>query len=358
LNSTIAIILGASSWPKSPAAFPGSQNFANSARDLVAYLRSSTGLNLPASAILDLFDSPEDQGEIDHAIETFIRERLTDRASDATVIVYFTGHGAFTEGDRQYCFALASSRAGKLHATGYRVASLAHTLNQCAGTARRFLIFDACFAAAAHQHFMPQSANVEQMSSHARAALVRHGTALLSAASSADVAVIPASSAYTMFSEALLATLHEGSARLGDLLSMDDIQDLILSYVQRRYRDEAVRSEISVPDQRWGDLAAFGLFPNRAKMPLESLATAAEIDFRPESSESPLADPPRLNEMGPLQNDMALSRAYFERTNHVKQISKELIRNSNFSFVLVILAVIIIIVLFMLSDDILRWLLR
>jgi len=54
-RTTLAILLGASTWPDSPD-FPGSQAFANAAAGFRKYLFAPDLFGLPKENALDLFD--------------------------------------------------------------------------------------------------------------------------------------------------------------------------------------------------------------------------------------------------------------------------------------------------------------
>ena len=62
-NQTVAVILGASQWPKSPDVWPDSPLFKNSAEGFLRYLLAPHGLNLSSKDVLDLFDDTRSQSE-------------------------------------------------------------------------------------------------------------------------------------------------------------------------------------------------------------------------------------------------------------------------------------------------------
>src|SRR5260370_22650561 len=63
-GTTLAIILGASAWPKSPELSPSSA-FSNSAKGFLDYLLDkSLGFGLPVSNVLDLFDNEGSPAEM------------------------------------------------------------------------------------------------------------------------------------------------------------------------------------------------------------------------------------------------------------------------------------------------------
>ncbi len=259
-SSTVAIILGASEWPKSQSRWTSSAAFRSSAIAFRDYLLSSNGLDLEEADVLDLFDDRRSAADLDDEIDQFLnRRRLDDRLKD--VILYFTGHGAFAE-DRRYVLATRATRVDALGQSGYRVASLARTINRSVRDGRKFVILDACFAGAAEQDFIVQSDVATHLEDQAMSALAESGTALLCATSSADVALAPSAGTYTMFSGALMKALTDGSPHQVRYLSFDDLRRLIADLIEKQYRDEAVMPEIHVPDQRRGDISRVAFFPN------------------------------------------------------------------------------------------------
>lgn len=261
--STIAILLGASEWPKSEGRLSGSRNFANSCRDFRRYLVDANGLAIPEDHLLDLFDSTESPSDVDEQISIFIKSvRERTGGPIKNVILYYVGHGLFSEDGQKYCIALRSTRLANVGASGYIFSSLARTLNKQAYDARRFVILDACYAAAASGDMLPQSQQAELAEKQVISALAESGTALLCAASSSDVALSPRNRNYTMFSEALLHTLTSDAAREGTLLSFDDIRRSIEGFVTSSWREEAVKPELHIPDQRKGDISKIAFFPN------------------------------------------------------------------------------------------------
>jgi phosphoserine phosphatase len=264
LSETVAIILGASQWPKSSDIWPDTSVFKNSAEAFRRYLLAPGGLNIPSKQVLDLFDDPRSHGEINEHIEIFLKSTTFIK----NILIYYTGHGAFTEGDHKYCIAVRSSRAGDLGASGYRISSLARVLNKFATDARRFLILDSCFAGAAVPDFMPQSdatAAVGLIEQQTMDAMSDVGTALLCAASSSEQALAPINDQYTMFSGALLQALSKGSNGSDTLLSFDDLHPLIWSYIRNKFRDLGVPPNLYDADQRRGGISKVGFFPNAAR---------------------------------------------------------------------------------------------
>lgn len=264
MSDFLAIILGASSWPRS-GRLPPSVTFKNSADDFQKSLLAADGLALETNEVLDLFDDPRSVDDIDDAIDKFLVESSARLGREPkNVIIYYSGHGAFVEGDNKYCLTLRNSRLESLSTSAYRVSALARRLNQQAPNARRFVILDACFAAAALPDFIPQSDAATRMQNETLDALAESGTALLCAASSADVALAPVDGKYTMFSGAILDALVNGSKDYGSALSFENVGTLAERNIKIQFKDLAVKPEIHIPDQRRGSIARITLFPNPA----------------------------------------------------------------------------------------------
>jgi hypothetical protein len=159
----VAIILGASEWPLSPS-LPGSNAFRDSASDFLDYLRDQqpNGLGLLQQNILNLFDKKESADRADQRIADFLLRRQR-RGPVTDVILFYTGHGGFTEPDRRYFIALRNTRSENTSASGYRMTSLVRTLNSRAPASRRILILDSCFAAAAIGDSIPLSDSLDAM---------------------------------------------------------------------------------------------------------------------------------------------------------------------------------------------------
>lgn len=278
-----AIILGASEWPKSRLAFPGSINFRRSAKGFREYISRSDTLAISPDFILDLFDNPDAASEIDEAIDVFLR--LEHLSGVSELFLFYTGHGAYVEAERRYCFALRSTRATHIGSSGYRLTSLARTLNKAAWNANKFLIIDACYAGAATQDFMPQSS--EAIESDAFETLGNEGTALLCASSAAEVALNPPKSKYTMFSGGLLSVLEEGSAGGPPLLSFKQVADLVDRKLRTQFRHDAVHPEVHAPVQRKGSITDLGIFPNPATMTPKEAQGVFDSDRAAQAPQTP-----------------------------------------------------------------------
>src|SRR6266567_7619350 len=94
-QTTLLILLGASSWPLSD--LPSSIAFENAVRDLQAYFLSDpNGFHLPKSHVLDLFNSNDSGSDILNQISDFLRDRIV-LTEVRDILVYFVGHGGITK---------------------------------------------------------------------------------------------------------------------------------------------------------------------------------------------------------------------------------------------------------------------
>jgi hypothetical protein len=284
---TLAIILGASAWPKATG-LPPSKSFAHSARDFSAYLRASAprGFGLDSQNLLNLFDSDEEAIAILDRIADFMQERrkalelVNQRLRD--LIVYYVGHGGIDSASSDaFYFAIRRTRERDRFVSSLSAAALARTLRSEARGERRFLILDCCFAGAAAEAFIPQSQFADALQKKVRMEFPARGTALLCAASSADRARAPGDARHTMFSGALIDVLRSGYA--GDraaFLSLEAIHEAVSSRIKELYRD-SVRPEVHCPDQREGPLSHVPIFRNPAARPGAADGAGREVAVVP-----------------------------------------------------------------------------
>ena len=266
-RQTLALLLGASSFRRAPKLAQG-RAFYNSAQDFREYLMGLEGLGLPRDNINWLFDdsrSPSDQLQ---DIRDFLESRSTDLKNEGTepqdLIVYYVGHGLFWGPDHVYCFATRATDERSEGLTSIRAGDLASIIKAYARFLRKFIILDCCFSAAAYKEFQsgPLTAGRVKLLDE----LPQRGTTLLCSASAQDPSLAPEGLSRTMFSDALLSALHQGHSSLGPRLSLSELGDLVKVNLREAYPDAWVRPEVHSPDQREGDVASVGLFPNAAKV--------------------------------------------------------------------------------------------
>ncbi|HEX3641746.1 MAG TPA: hypothetical protein VHV10_10685, partial [Ktedonobacteraceae bacterium] len=132
-QTTLLILLGASTWPFSPE-FQSSEAFANAARRLRAYFLNPLPFGLPAENLLDLFDSEKSADELDVAIGQFLEQRLAAMKimgnAGRDLLLYFIGHGGFVGRDSDFYLAIRRTRMDSPRASGMQMMSLADTLTE------------------------------------------------------------------------------------------------------------------------------------------------------------------------------------------------------------------------------------
>lgn len=286
---TLAVLLGASKFPKDPG-LSGNSSFSASAEDLKEYLTDKNGFCLPQENLLWLFDSLRSQGDQLTEIASFLMRRMRQLENDGSpasnLLIYYVGHGFFTRGQEQaYCLAVCRTNAANQSATSIRAGDLANVVKEHARMLRRYLILDSCFAASAFKEFQaaPQVAAMVQIKKE----LPGDGTSLLCAASSDLRARAPKDLKRTMFSSALIHVLRSGAEQAGQHLSFSELGYLITDNLRRTHPDTYVRPEMHSPDQGKGDIAHVPLFPNPAYRAPQAIRTRV----RSSRAEQPLAAP-------------------------------------------------------------------
>lgn len=267
LAESVAIILGASSWPGYPQ-FEKHPAFSNSATDFRDYLLRN---GLPQKNLLWLFDKPFDPSKLIIKIGAFLRKPApADAAPVRNVVFYYVGHGAYIEGS--YVVAPRGARHETLRLTTLHIRDIASALAQNAPEKRHVVIIDACYAAGATRDFIMQGPGqpaqevAEQMREHLGRVDIERGTSLFCAAGARIKAKVARKDRHTMFSGALLRALEKGHQTAGPLLSLDTLAWLVEVDISEVYGKEAVRPELHTPRQEKGDIRELPFFPNPADL--------------------------------------------------------------------------------------------
>lgn len=266
-ETTLAIILGASNFPKTDGLLFPSASFRKSAEDFRDYLLSPDHFELPEDNLLYLFDASDASSRLDEKVGEFIKGKVeaskSSRKIISDVIVYYVGHGGFAAGTSEYYLALSDTRNNNPLFSSYSIRALATTLKEFARNIRRYVILDCCFSASAYSAFM--SSGPGQVASKKASEAFEQpgkGTALLCASSAANPAIAPEGEVHTMFSGAMLEILRSNPDAAADYLSFKDLQQLIVNKLQDKYDQAAVRPEIHFPNQPEGDIGDIPFFPN------------------------------------------------------------------------------------------------
>jgi len=264
-QTTLAVLLGASSFPRKPKLASG-PTFGQSAAEFRQYLLDSEdGFGLPSANLFDRFDSEDSSTDQLEALEQFLADRRKALEIDGKpphdLIIYYLGHGAFDQA-KDYFLAIQKTREGGEAASSIRMRDLATSIRNEAAGLRRYLILDCCFSGAAYKEFMggPSEAARVQIAE----LLPMTGTSLLCSSSSRNVSMAPEGAQHTMFSGALLHVLRQGVPRSPRPLSLALLGEEVRALIRKSYDSEAVRPEVLSPDQRDDDLKDVPLFPNAA----------------------------------------------------------------------------------------------
>jgi tetratricopeptide (TPR) repeat protein len=262
---TLAVLLGAGWFQHAPRLAQGAA-FEASGRDFRDYLLAQEGLGLPRENVSWLFDDSRSAADQLTALGDFLERRCLELKAGGTpaadLIVYYVGHGLFCGPERTYHFAIRATDERREGVTSLRVGELAQTLNDRARFLRKFLLLDCCFSGAAYKEF--QSGPLQLGRQQILSELPSRGTALLCAASARDAALAPAGLQHTMFSHSLLRSLRQGHPSLGRRMSLNELGELIKQDLRESFPQDWVRPEVHSPDQREGEVAGVGLFPNPA----------------------------------------------------------------------------------------------
>jgi len=266
-ETTIAILLGASEYPRWPQwSNPVLGLSANAFRD---YLHAGSGLALTPGQILNLFDADGDPSAQLLQIADFLKAAART-ARD--LILYYVGHGSFYED--QYHLGIRYTRKSQEFITSLESRKLAHVIKDGLGRMRVYVILDSCYSASAVSDWQGPEINaiVRRMSQP----LPRCGTAFLAAASKDDVTRAPRSESHTLFTGALLKVLTDGIITAQPKLSMYDLYEEMRIILYHRETDDEGRPELHVPNQREGDVSRLPIFPNTAYRRAEADRARAE----------------------------------------------------------------------------------
>ena len=270
----------------------------NSSRDFHKYLAEKA--RLPASNILDLFDSDDPPSQQIQRVRQWLARLVQAPETDAPtdLIFYYTGHGGFVPADQSYFLATRKTCEGDEGPSSIRYVDLASAIKRSAPGLRRYFILDCCFAASS---ISIRAAQVSCSSSRSRSSCLGASTAILCSSAAKFVSIAPKGKRYTMFSGALLDCLNNGISHLNsDLLTLEAVGKHVRQRILIDYPEAAVRPELHVPEQSQGDPAQVPLFPNLARVapfkfpvaeePEDAPASRSPIIIAVEDAENPLQD--------------------------------------------------------------------
>jgi Caspase domain len=255
VETTLAVVLGASEYPRKPAWT--NPVLGASARAIRDYLRSPSGLAMRPAQLLDLFEAPDSPPDQLLQIAAFLN---TTGARGRDLIVYYVGHGCFDHDD--YCLGVRATERDKEFISTLESRKLARIIREGFARKRVYVILDSCFAASAARDWQGDeiAVAVRKMSQP----LPREGTAFLAAASKYDVARAPRDARYTVFTGAVLDALTSGVERAQPRLSLHDVYEEVRDRLRSQVSDSDSNPELHAPSQQEGDVSRLALFPNPA----------------------------------------------------------------------------------------------
>jgi serine/threonine protein kinase len=262
-ETTFAIVLGASEFPRSPGCSLNSPKFKEAARRFRSYLE--TRLHLPSDHISDLFDREEDREAVCQTITSFLKQKdIRD------LVVYYVGHGDSTE--KTYCLFLRRTDPEQLLNTSLPVPTLKEALGGDVLGWRLHFIVDACYAARASDVF--QSSGANSSSELLLRNLPEKGISFLCSSNRDHRSLTPEDAELPMFTGALLDVLEKtGDEHSGPRLSTQQVCELTKELIAIRHPEKARWPEIFPLRHREKDMpvTAVPFYPNPA-CPITDLA--------------------------------------------------------------------------------------
>jgi outer membrane protein OmpA-like peptidoglycan-associated protein len=283
------IILGASEFPRSASLNDGGSSFKEAYSSIKNALDKA--IDVEIFSTLDLFDSEMSSADMDDEIQKYLEgggsiENEFDRNLDF-VLVFYIGHGGLRSQGTDYFLAIRSTREKNQYQTSIASEQLAKTLRTYARNCRKYVVLDACFAAAALHNFQGATDDVVKAqlltTRWSENDVKLGGVVLLCAASKFKPAKYIQGG--TMFSSALTECLAQGDADLPGYFSISDLFYSIRENIRRRHGDDGVLPEIHIPDQGAGRVELLPLFRNLAcvdkenKFEQEDVLTSSNNQF-------------------------------------------------------------------------------
>ncbi|HEX5271854.1 MAG TPA: caspase family protein [Gemmataceae bacterium] len=241
-----------------------SRAFARSAEAVRQYLESETGLGLPRTNILWLFDNEELPDRQLAEVGQFLAGK-----KPRAILVYFVGHGEFLKSGGKadlYHLSVRKTDPDALESALAFTKLLTKLRRHAPGVPCLFVI-DACHAGRAFEvvrRGLPSSI-LEGEETQEASFFPLKGLAILSAASRDDFARAPLGASHTMFSGALVDVLRWGvsSERRTPAFSPRDLWKHVKDRLKYKHGRHAVEPEFASTDDD-GGIPALPLFPNPA----------------------------------------------------------------------------------------------
>lgn len=284
-DSTLAILVGASDWPKI-SRFEAAPAFSNTAKESTNYLSSPEGLNLKDDNLLNLFDSGQSStghyGEIRDFLERHIERLNTVNGKNLVVFFWYIGHGALLGPEADYCLLLRDTDANFAADSSMRVTAIADLFRKLIPQSARFVILDCCHAGHSNTYF--QGAFEDEFAVQTERAF-KHGSgvAILAASSAKSPAQLQAFDTWTLFGRSLLDVLKCGNPTLGPAMSLHEVKELVTDSLRSGSVEHPPIPEVHSPNQKDLDLAGVRVFPN---VLYDSTGNLADLSLRPTAVDS------------------------------------------------------------------------
>ena len=271
----LLILLGASEFPRWPDL--SSPALAASHAILRKWmLDRNHGPMVTRSDCLDLFDSRCSWPDQETKLADWLVDRTSTSSAPTDLIVHYVGHGGFRDNSRDYYLAIHATRSENAFYSSIIVESLWRTLRDGGRSLRRYLIIDACFAAAAARALQAPLDEVVKVKLHdlqeaegttaaRETAVPDRGTAVLCSSPAEDPSSLAGRGGFIQFTDGLLQVLNAGLMTANDRLSFAQVHALLGKALEARYNYNAVRPQLHAPDQRLGLPQDVPLFPNLSK---------------------------------------------------------------------------------------------
>lgn len=200
-QTTLVILLGASTWPHDPENFQEHDAFLYAAEKVEHYFRQTYGLLQPH--FRSYFNDPRPATEITRDIYFWLK-MVKDAAND--LIIYYIGHAKHTVRHRELYLAIRDTQAFDPEGTSLRVESLVSAIKYI--RLRRYYIFDCCFAATAIPDLQGTNEGDLLRNTLGDAEIQTKGWTALFSSGKKNASVILPDKTNTYFSEALLQALQ------------------------------------------------------------------------------------------------------------------------------------------------------
>ena len=269
--STVAIIFGASEWPKQQDLKPA-RSFRRSAALIQTYLLAKPphGLGLYSDLVLNLFNDPtpaEEQLErIEVTVSGHVQEPLDKNHPIRDILLYYIGHGNCEHDELHFLVRNSGKQIGR---TSISASHLAQTLRTAAPQHRQIIVLDCCFSETAVAAFGAMALLDDAVAATALKDLApagsppERGVLLFCSCPKNRVSYEEPDADRTLFTGALLDVLQSGLRhRPEELLSFNDLREVVYDRMSEVFKSAPPRPALHQTHQEAGDILGLPAFPN------------------------------------------------------------------------------------------------